>query len=379
MANNLALYDPLFYAQQGLKALEKALGMAGRVYRGFDRSPQERGSVIMINKPATFTAQDAPSTAQDVSPGQASLTLAYWKEVKFFLTDKELTFTSEKIITDHIRPAAYALANDVDTRLAALAEDIPWFIDVTAPAGVADITAARKVLFQNGVPMDDDALHMMVDGQLESEFLSLPAFSQQQGAGQTGVDTQLRGTLGKKFGFEVFANQNVQSHTAGVSADATGALVGAHALGATLISFDAVTAAGTFKKGDSFVIAGNTQRYVFKADATADGTGAVTNAQIRPALVQAYADNAVITISLLSHVKNVAFHRDAFALAMAPLTTIGRELGGAKIETVVDENTGLAIRSRMFYVGDTSRVYVALDILYGLETLNENMAVVLRD
>lgn len=378
MANNLALYDPLWYGNQAMTELKKALGMAGRVYRGFDRNPQEKGSTIMISRPGTFVAQDAPSTAQDLNPTQASMTLSYWKEVKFALTDKELTFTGERIITDHIRPAAYAIALDVDTRLAGLAEDIPWFIDVTNPAGVADITAARKVLFQNGVPMDPTKLHIMVDGQLESEFLSLPAFSQQQGAGPEGVDTQRNGSLGRKFGFEVFANQNVQTHVAGVAADATGALVGAHAAGIKTVSFNGVTAAGTFKKGDSFVIAGHTQRYVFTADATADGTGAVTNAAIRPALATAYAGGAVITISLLNHVKNLAFHENAFALATAPLSTVGRELG-AKMEVVIDETTGLALRSRLFYNGDQSRVYVALDILYGLTTLDENMAVVMRD
>ena len=52
---------------------------------------------------------------------------------------------------------------------------------------------------------------------------------------------------------------------------------------------------------------------------------------------------------------------------------------GARIETVVDEESGLAIRARMFYVGDQSKVYVALDILYGMRVLNPNMAVVLRD
>lgn len=379
MANNLALYDPLFYANEGLIELRRALGMAARVYRGFDRNPQERGSRIQISRPGTFVAQDAPSTAQDINPGSTEIVLAYWKEVKFFLTDKELTFTGEKIINDHIRPAAYALALDVDQRMAGLANDIPWFVNVTNPAGVADITAARKVLFNNGAPLDETDLAMMVDGQLESEFLNLAAFNQSSGAGATGVNTQLRGSLGTKFGFEIFANQNVQTHTAGVMADASGTLTGAHAAGATTVTIGGLTAAGTVKKGDSFVIAGNTQRYVFAADAVADGTGNLVNAAIFPALAQAYTGGSVVTIDLTTYVANMAFHRNAFALAMAPLTTIGRELGGAKIETVVDEITGLAIRSRMFYVGDTSRVYVALDILYGIKTLDPNLAVLLRD
>ena len=34
--NTLGIYDPLFYAQEALIQLEKALGLAGRVHRGYD-------------------------------------------------------------------------------------------------------------------------------------------------------------------------------------------------------------------------------------------------------------------------------------------------------------------------------------------------------
>jgi hypothetical protein len=376
MANNLNLYDPLWYANEALIELNKALGMSGRVHRGFDRTPQGRGSTIMISKPSTFTAQDAPSTVQDLNPDDVAVVLNQWKEVKFKLTDKELTFSGEKIITDHIRPAAIALANNVDIALNNLYKDIPWVASWSNPAAVSDITNARKVLFNNGVPMED--LHMEVDGTIEAELLNLSAFSQQQGAGADGVETQRRGYLGQKFGFEVFANQNVATHTAGVAADSTGTLNGAHAAGAESVSIAGLTAAGTVKAGDTFVIAGNAQRYVFRADATADGAGAIANALISPPLAQAYGNGAVVTIQLTSGAQSIAFHRNAFALAMAPLTTMGNQLG-AKIESVVDPLTGLALRSRLFYVGDTSSVYVALDMLYGVKTLDPNLAVRIID
>jgi hypothetical protein len=106
MPNNLNLYDPLWYANETLEKLRKNLGMARNVYRGFDRTPQDRGSVINISLPSSFVAQDAPSTAQDLTPGSVAITLNQWKEVKFSLTDKELSFTGEKIIEDHLEPAS---------------------------------------------------------------------------------------------------------------------------------------------------------------------------------------------------------------------------------------------------------------------------------
>jgi hypothetical protein len=376
MPNNLNLYDPYWYAQEGLLQLTKALGMANRVYRGYDSQPQGQGSIIQISKPSTFVAQDAPSTAQDLTPGAVSITLNKWREVKFALTDKELTFSSERIINDHIRPAAYALADDIDQALAALYKDVPWSTTLSSPAIVSNITDARKVLFNNNVPMDD--LAMMVDGTLEAELLNISDFNRNDGAGQAGVDTQQRGAIGRKFGFNIFANQNVKTHTAGVSADAAGTLTGAHAAGATSIAAAAFTIGGTVKAGDTLVIAGNAQRYAITADATADGAGAFAALSITPPLVQAYSNGAVVTLTLTSGVQNLAFHRNAFALAMAPLTTIGAQLG-AKMESISDPITGISLRSRLFYVGDTSKVYVALDVLYGVKTLDPNLAVRLVD
>lgn len=368
--NELSVYDPLFYAQEGIIELRKNLGMAGRVHRGYDKAPQQKGSVISISRPSTFQALAAPQTAQDVEAGEVQITLDQWFEVKFALTDKELTFTTEKIISDHIGPAAYAIADKIDSQLVALYKDIPWSNTNGSPLVASDITANRRILNVNQAPMNNR--HLMFSPTQEEEALNISAFTQHQGAGQEGVDSQMRGTLGMKYGYEVFMNQNVPTHTTGVSADATGALTAAGTKGDTAISFDSVTSGGTFKKGDSFVIAGNSQRYVFTADFTATG-GAKTDAPIFPALVQDYDNLSVVTITLLSGEQGLGFHRNAFALAMAPLTEIGGQLG-AKIATVTDPVTGLSLRSRLFYDGDTSKVFVSIDALWGVKTLDPNLA-----
>ena len=370
MPNELSVYDPLFYASEAIIWLQKALGMAGRVHRGYDKSPQQQGSTISISRPSTFTALAAPQTAQAINAGEVQIVLDQWYEVKFALTDKELTYTTEKIVTDHIMPAAYAIADKIDQQLTALYKDIPWSNTNSSPLAAADITANRRILNVNQAPTD--FRHLMLSPTQEEEALNLAAFSQQQGAGQQGVDTQMRGTLGMKYGFETFMNQNVQTHTTGVSADATGALTVAGTKGDTAISFDSVTSGGTFKKGDSFVIAGNSQRYVFTADFTATG-GAKTDAPIFPALVQDYDNLSVVTITLLSGEQGIGFHRNAFALAMAPLSEAGNGVG-ASIATVTDPVTNLSLRARRFYVGDTSTNYISIDALWGIKTLDPNLA-----
>ncbi len=379
MSNTLSVYDPLFYANEALIQLEKALGMAGRVHRGYDKAPQAKGSVISIRKPSTFTVADAPATAQDITASEVQVTLDNWREVKFKLTDKELSATQEDIINEHIRPMAYALADDIDQKLCSLYKYVPWNVTVSSPAAVADLTAAWRTMFNNRVPMDEVMLHMMLSGTVTEELMNLAAFSQWQGAGQQGIETMMRGGLGRKYGFGVFSNQNVQTHTAGVSADATGTLNGNHAIKATTVSVAAITTAGTVKAGDSFVIAGNDQRYTFTADGTA-ASGTLAATAISPPLVQAYSSGDVVTIDLAasSYEANLAFHRNAFCLAMAPLSDLGGQLG-AKIATVADPKTSLALRSRLYYVGNSSEVHVALDVLFGFKTLDPNLAVRLRN
>lgn len=385
MSNTLGVYNPIFYAQEALIQLESALGMAGRVHRGIEaeRNSFGKGDTIKIRRPSTFTAQDAPSSAQDLNTETVTMTLSNWKEVKFALTDKELAYTSERIIEDHIRPAAYALADNIDQALCGLYTDIPWVYDLNATPGsvVTDVTGPRKLLFDNKVPMKDMSLmHYLVDGSAEAGLLGNSAFGQWQGAGPEGVRTQMSGAMGSRFGLNFFANQNVKTHTAGTIDDTALLVVGETAKGLKVITLDAADAgvAGTLVPGDTFVIAGNTQRYAVTALNTASGN-AFTAVAFTPALAATAANDAVVTVDATSsQVQNMAFHKNAFALAMAPLSEIGNGIG-ARIATINDPVSNLAIRSRIYYDGDNSKVNIALDVLYGYTTLDPNLAVRARD
>lgn len=395
MANTLGNYDPIFYAQEALIQLEKALGMANTVHRGYDeeRRSFRKGQTVSINRPGSFTAETAPaSSAQDLQPDTVDITLNQWKEVIFALTDQELAYTQEKIIEDHIRPAAYALADNIDAALAALWYDVPWYVDGSADTtnyiAADDIVDARRVLFENKAPMRDPRFYCMLDGRSESVLLKAEKFSQQQGAGDQGIATQISGMLGPKYGFTIFANQNTPTQPTQASvADAAGTADGAHAIRATTLNVAAITASAVIQKGTIVSIAGHTQQYVTTANATADGTGdialpirgnsAYANGDL--GLEAALSGGEVVTIHVdTSRVKqNLAYHRNAFAIAMAPLSELG-DGRGAEIATITDPITGLSLRSRMWYEGKESKFYVGLDVLYGVKTLDSNLACRIR-
>lgn len=391
MPNVLNNYNPIFYAQEALLQLEKALGMAARVYRGYEeeRKSYERGDTISIRVPGTFTAKDAPSTSQDVKTSKVNIKLDYWKDVKFGLTDKELAFASRRIIDEHIQPAAYALADFVDTSLMALYKKVGWYYNLPATIDATSITMPRKVLAETAKALlYAGDVHFAVDSTLEAAFLGLNIFHQAATTGEgRNQDALLNGTLGTRFGVEVFPSLNVQSHTSGtvVSAgsDVAGALTSDVAQDAESIAVGSLSGVQTLKAGDTFTIAGDTQRYVVAADATL-ASGAAT-LSVWPKIKVAATTGAVVTFEngssstnhAASYYANLMFHRRAFALAMAPLPDIG-DGAGANMAVVTDPNSGLSIRSRLAYDDDNAKVNVTLDVLFGLQCLDPNLAVVVR-
>jgi hypothetical protein len=387
VSNTLSAYNPIFYASEALIALEKALGMANRVYRKLDQDKgREPGDTITIRRPSVFTALNAPTTAQDLTAGSASVLLNKWKEVKFGLTDQELTYTGERIVAEHIRPAAYALADAIDQSLCALWSQVPWISNTwTSTSTVADILTARQKLFDNAVPMND--LHFMVDGKREAELLGLTAFSQFQGSGPLGAETQITGSLGTRYGIEFFANQNVASKTSATVADLAGSINNGpgYVAGTKSILVTGFAAAAVLTAGDVVVITGHTQQYVLTAGVTLDGSGAGTLAidSFNPGvqgggLESAVINTQVVTITLsggsgATKFQTLAFNRNAFALAMAPLSMMGNGRG-AEIFVAQDPITGLSVRARLFYDGNNSKMFVSLDALWGVLTLNGNLA-----
>lgn len=394
MSNVLGNYNPEFFANEALIQLFKQLGMAGRVYRGAEAerngAGNSKGDTINLRRPSHFTAQThVPGTgtsSQDVVGQNVAITLDNHQEVKFALTDRELAYTSEQIISDHISPAAFALADKIDTDLYALQSKIGPKSTLTGSVSSSFITAPRKVLRNNEAPTND--LHYMIDTGLEAAFLDLDIFSAANIAGQGNNEQALmRGTLGARFGVEVFASQNADVDQAALTSTATasagtgdvaGAVVGDTAANVSTMSVDGFTLVETVEAGDTFTIAGDPTVYILTAGTTwAAGAGTIT---FYPALRKNTADNAVVTFDLLSATQeaenyvNLMFHRNAIALAFAPLPMTG-DGQGARIATVTDPVSGLSVRARMYYDGDTATNMVALDALYGLQVLDGQLGV----
>lgn len=391
MANFIDPYKPIFYAQEALLVLEECLGMTGRIHRGYDteRKSAGVGDTIQIEKPGTFTTQaGGTGTASDLNPTKLDLVVDQWREVKFGLTDKELAYTGRRIIDNHISPAVYAIANYIETKMTEEYKNVPWSYDMASTITAADIVDCRKVLRDNAGPLiDQDMVHFAIDSYVEAKFLNLTLFHSAEVAAGDAQTPRRTGSLGTRFGVEHFVQQTLADHTSGtvISAenDVAGALAADETERSTTINIDSLNGSETLVAGDSFVIAGNTQRYVVTAPTTL-ATGANSAVPIYPALRAAYSNNDVVTFETMGaanyadrYYYNIMFHRNAFAFAMAPLPEIGDE-AGAKMAVITDPRTGLSIRSRLAYDDTNAKVLVTLDVLFGIKTIEPNLAVIAR-
>lgn len=369
-------YDPYFYAATALEQLNKRLGMAAFVTRDFENEKgMERGSTIRLRRPGKFTATDMPiaeNSATDITPDYMDITLSNWKGVVFGLTDKELTYTRERVVQDHINPAAIAVADAIDQTLVALTLQTPWAISADGTTPVNDFPAIRERLFLNLAPRQGDYYYML-DSVLQKRYEQQAVFYQ----ANTGVDAatlQRDGFLGRKFGYMMFANQNTQLYTSG--AGALTAPVVTASKGATTINITGSGGSGTLKAGTILTITGDSQKYAVTAD-SAVAAGGTTATPISPALAQDAAGATVAFDQTTVTTNGLAFHKNAFALVMAPLSTAGDGLG-IKMATMADPVTGLVLRTRVWASGGSAKVFVGIDALWGVKTLNGNLAVRVR-
>lgn len=387
MANKIDVYDPIFYANEALAAFEASMGMASRVYRGYDaeKTSVDKGSTIRIRKPSTFNVQEGGLGAfQDIETDYLDVVVNDWKEVKIKLSDKELALSSDKLISDHIRPAAYALSKYVNQQCGLLAQDIPWQVDLSASGSDDDLILPRGVIRENtGDLLDMDLVHFGIDNVMESRFLKSDIFKNASVTGQGGNQTLYNASLGQRFNVETFVDQTLGTHVGGTvmsGADQAGTVLADATKGTTSVALTGLTGAETLKKGDSFVIAGDAQRYVITADATL--TAGAATVQVYPKLVMTYVATSAVTFepnttAAKKYARNLMFHPNAFAIAFAPLPELGNGLG-ANMATIVDPKTNLSIRSRIAYNDANAFVSVTLDILFGVKTINDKLACVAR-
>lgn len=389
MANDLSNILPKILAR-GLLALREQAVMPRLVNADFATEAAQKGDTIDVPIPTVVKTIDVapsniPPVPADTTPEKVQIALDQWKQsTPFHLTDKQLVEVdrNEHFLPMQVSEAIRGLANEVNVSI------LREFFGVFGTAGTAgttpfasdvkDATDSRKELNKQRAPRSNR--RGVLDFDAEASALALKEFSDAEKIGS--VDVKMEGEIGRKYGIDWVADDQVLTHTAGTQVgDAT--VTGAEAIGSTSIGIttDADDTVD-LKKGDLIVFSGpDTQTYAVLADLTLgnnstgnisiSGPGKLGEANDGLAVALAGGETFAITAS---HVVNLVFHRDAFAYATRPLTAATMDLSlGSQILSMQDPQTGLVMRLEVSR--QHKQVVWEFDMLWGARLVRPALAV----
>jgi hypothetical protein len=395
-------------AKAALAILDNELDVLGTFYRApeseFSKSVNgyQVGDTISIRRPADFTVRNTiTASAQDVIEGKVNLSIDQVRGVDFDFTSQDLTLNIKDLGERVIKPAVINIVNEVarDCMTQMYQGAYNW---VGTPAQLvnsfADFAKAPERLDEMAVPTD----------------MRYAALNPQDFWAMTGSQTSLYitnaansayrdGSLGKIGGIDTLMTQVMPTHTVGV-ATGTPAING----GSQNVTYDTAkntwsqslvtknwtnSTTGIVKAGDVFTIANVfavnpktratlpfLQQFVVQADANSGATTGPATLTISPPIITsgphqtvnaAPADNALLTVlgtGGTGYRQNLAYHKNAFALAMVPMVA-----PPGAIDVGRESKNGISIRVIPGYDHTNDKTTWRMDVLYGRKLVDPRL------
>lgn len=389
MSNTLATCSIL--AKESLAILENMLTFASNVNRDWEdefKSNQARGyspgATINIKKPPRYQYRAGRvAVPQGTVETTVPLTLSQGGTDLNF-TGFERTLSVQQM-EQKLQAAMATVANEVDRQGLVLAHlnafntiGTPGTLPTTQALALAAITGLNQRMDEMGAPRDRQRSLIMnpaLNGAAIQGFAGL--FN-----GQSTLTKQFqKGMMVDSLGLAYAMDQNVDTHVNGTAVVGTNTVSGANQQGSTI-----TTAAlnGTITQGTKITFAGvfavNPQSRtstgtLAQFTVTAAAAAAATSISISPAIVNSGAfqnvsaspaNAATITIfgtASGSYNTNIAFHKDAFTLAMVPM--YAPPSGKGVIDVAQESYKGMSMKVTEFYDGVNDNYIIRFDVLFG--------------
>lgn len=356
------------------------------------------GKTLNIPYPGTFTAVDKVAgtavTAQaPVGGATVSLALSKHKVTDFLVEDYAAAQSNADLLMRYINPAVVSIAEQIESDLWGMMTSItgPSVGTVNTNLNAATFFNARKQLNIQKAPQTDrfavvstkDEVALLQDSTLQYYFA----------ANQNAEDAFVNGASSKPFaGFNIhmsqFADNNADYHgvqtititgtptggtftvtyqgqtTTAIAYNASAATVQAALLALSTIP-SGVTCSGGALPGSAVTVTFGAGIPGAPVAFTANGASLTGGAS--PAVV--IADSTTLT----TH--NLFLHKSAMMMAMRQFAPIPPGSGVA-MATVVDTESGIAIRVLKQYSPQYRAEYVGFDVLYGFVALRPGLGVV---
>ena len=419
------LLSPTVIAREALRLLKNNLVMGGLVYRDYETEfpgmPKTGGSV-QIRKPVKFkVSKTRVRVTSTITEQYITLNVATQAHISWGFHMVDLTLTIEQYSERYIRPAAAALANQMDADLCGLYVDVPEQIYESSgfmtPHTFHVLGRAMQRLDEGAVPPDERAI-VFDPAAHWSMANALSNWNFKEG----GEQALRKGFLGKIANAEVYMDQNVKVHTVGTwgtdsaamssaarykieDTAASGAGSGLPTGNAVNVSqnqqiemngFNNSTGVDSLAPGDTFEITGCYAVNPMSGESTGSLRQFVVTTAVIPSVSTTDIGSRVFFYPEMMHTgpyktvdtippagnavqvhgvpaepypQNMAFHRNAFALCMVPL-----EVPDAPVWSGSATEDGYSIRIVKAYDIHLDEETCRLDILYGVKTIYPEMA-----
>ena len=342
------------------------------------------GATINIKKPPRYTYR-----AGRVSVPQATVETTIPLTLSQGGTDLNFTSVEQTIsltkLEDKIAAAVAPIANEIDRQGLQLAHyntfnalNASGALPTTQLGGVQIVTDANRRLDEMGAPRDMN--RMLVSGPGLNGAL-LNTFSGMFNSVSSLNKQYNTGLMQNAFGIDQGMDQNVDTHTngtqnvAGVNisgANQTGSAITTVALTGTITRGTVITLPGVFAVNpQSRQSTGVLAQFVVTADCAAGATtipvspalvtsGAFQNVSASPTSGSPF---LIVGAASTAYQTNVAYHKDAFTLAMVPMWA---PKGGKGVIDVAQESyDGFTVKVTNFYDGVNDNAIWRLDVLFG--------------
>lgn len=220
-ANNIDPYIPEWWAMETLAILEENMVAASMVNRDFEKYFNKFGDVVNTRRPGEFTAKrkvkgDAV-TIQDATADNVPVRLDQWNHVTFTIDDIEETMSMKKLSDEYARPAALALARQVDQ---VVLGQYPRFLPNVAGQlnGITKDNIKDYVLDLRKI-MDDNKAYtegrnVILTSKTEADMLRPEWFTSADKVGDRG-EALRKASLGHKLGFDWWKDINMSNVSVG--------------------------------------------------------------------------------------------------------------------------------------------------------------------
>ena len=269
------------------------------------------------------------------------------------------------IRANQIAQAMRAAVNEVEADLTALHTK---FSRAAGTAGTtpfatntAGLTAARKILVDNGAPLSDAAL--VLDTTAGSALRTLLNVNSARDESKLPITAQ--GVITRISDLNVRESGQIVTSTAGTGATVKTNTAG-YAVGATTITLKSTGGTGTVVAGDVITFASDTNQYVVvsgDADISDGGTITIAAPGLRKAIPAA---ETAITI-VAAAARNMAFSRSAIVLATRLPERPQEGDNALDVMTITDDRSGLSFEVAIY--GGYRKVRYEIALAWGVKVI----------